>query len=705
MSIQDQETSYIALSLACSASCQSLLAYYLQNERMLRDVILDILLYVPEVTPVADYLQVLKAVNREELTRITAPDVAHIDVSRKAIKKAMSKVTLRHVSFEGYLQERAKHIDGAVGLLDAALELLHAFPAVNTAWREGILLPLSVLRAAGCFYSVADLETLDAYAVVQSLSEVDVHNIQVVLEDAIFPWSRYRDCEQEVGIALQRFMRVAPFPELLQCLSTCIQSDTSGKVKEQIASAALYACYQERQEDDSYRQQVLAILGNLYQKDGEVLPESLDIGVSEFRKDLENTTFITPSKSSIGYLATVLAAADTCGSFDEALSIKVGDRRVQKNELLRLSNVPRSEASFRDFREKVLKQNLFDKLTIQEVDAQLLKSLLQLNNHQQAKKIYITTAPRPLPSKIVETCLLEVFYELFDNAESIMRKDLAPAANTLSVIHPKHTNEEIRKCQLLVDTLIELSSFHGSQQFMPIRIRSGKVDLLELFGHVVQEHRNYKKHFRLLGLYQNLSLASEKAADEMAFNELVVNAALSNDDLAFALSIVEQQDTDDYELGEVNELWKLLYLVCKYPAEDANVINTQLSLLSKAISICPPANISELVILHRRLRATEKAEAWDSVEPGHPSLKRGESTFSTVSERSAKIAMPEWRLFEAAQAATQTARQYLPSSQDPSGARVRKRDQIAGLVGASAQAVESKFVSGLGWLIGADQSQ
>lgn len=685
------------------------------------DTFYSILLYIPEATAVSEYVALIQPDSLPDLDDDPVPvAVDSPRISRRFVQNAMKTVNLLSLTMEEFLRLRVLNIDRETGLIDEGLKLLMELDSLRE-WRKGIIETLLKMRRFGLDCELKKFEDLHSSVLIQHLNHIeDTDDIYAVICEAILPFVSYKGTLLEFGSALRDYLAVSGsqnMSKVLAIFSAILQHESDELLIQMVSSGTMIACYSSRLPDLPQTGQLLALLRNTFINVHAILefPNPGTIDAEHFKAALtvENDPmqlFVTPSVEAIEKLQALLDASSTFGSIHAVLEARLGDASTQQNFLTRLLSRSRPDTDFRVLRDTLLGTPVMSELLREDVDAALLRYLLLSQSCELAKRVYVTASPRPLSSKVVEQCLLDSFTELFDNAKSISRRDLSSAGQVLSIIHPKHTNERIRRSQLLVDTLIELSGFRGTNEFMPIQIRSfSSLEMTDFFSRIVQERSAYKKHFRLLGLYQNLSLALQLSADENQFREIIVNSALSFDDLAYAIRMVE--GIEDPEIGDegpqINEAWKLLYQVCKYPSDDVLVIQTQLDLIGKAVSFCPDENINELMLLFRRLRSNAEStrESWDPVDSttGHPMLRRDGSTMSAQSEESTTIAMPEWRLFEAAQAATRTARQYFPQSvHDESGQRrVRKRDQLANLVGG----VEQKFSSGLGWLIGADQDR
>lgn len=732
-----------AVSLAAEAALRPLNIYYRQNCAKLRDIFYDVLLYVPEICNTDEYYRLIMLVPMDTDDEIEIDEVTistSTDNFNRVHKFALTEeLTLRTLSLEQFLDQRVRCIDEKTGLVQEEFRLLKAFPDILRSWRLGIIRPLSILHRCGLFRSIAFMEELDVlHAIAICVGGTNDEDLEQILEDVLIPWAQYRNVVDELckelmvrlgssaGVDLRKVLRI---------LSTSMQSGLSQSNKSIIASGAMIACYKkplyaDGRDHTGERQTIVAILQNTFNV--AVYPEielheppirSL-VEFSEALTDPGNQlhNLVVPSPSSIAILQEFIDGSELFDTVYDAVLLKFSAEEVQMRRLrAKLLERPILE-NIRTARLQLLRQKVLNKIPVETIEYLVLKTVLLNHKNDLARQIYIAASPRPLPSRIVEEAMLESFDELFDNATSINRRALNPASQVLSIIHPKHTNQEIRTRQLMVDTLIELSAYQGSQMTQPVLIK--KFDskaVLQMFSRVLEEPGNHKKHFRLLGLYQNLCLALAVSPDVGEFYALCANAALSSDDLNGALAIVDESETTfDEQQGEEQQSsrWRLLYQVCRYPSDSKAVIEKQLELLSVAIEICPAADLHQHIVLYRRLEKALEQCLHDSTEdresdtqthniqeaasgdrrPGPPSFQR---QMSARGPSTTKIEMPQWRLFEAAQAATQTAREFLPRSTADGRTqegRVRKRDQIAGLVGSGVGVVESGFTSGLGWI-------
>lgn len=756
-----RESQYIALSLASGAQVNQLESFYHSQQPSLLPCMLDILLYLPETLPPSCYIPLVKRIVKDRsssastseseigpVVEIVLDVLSGMDMSNNTIQRYMASISLQEINTTEFLETRVRQIDRFTGTSDYGIQLLRDFPQECCEWRRGIIAPWSILHHCGDTHiSIDKLENLTTETATNLLLRQDLADeLEQIFGDVLVPWATYK---QVVGDFCSHIKHMIAEPtkvslrSVLRIFSVVSQSELEFEKKEEIASGAMLACYRttlRSDESDHYAelQTIAAILANTFKAvhtsiqipSFDALPET---NFTEFEKTLmqNNSARICiaqPSNESIATLQTLIEASFTVGSMREAISLRLSGFEHQLSELKRLLEVVRTDPESAQFRQALLSQNLFGKIPKDTIEYMYLESLLLNKKIDLAKRTYIATSPRPLKSARVEEAILQVFSQMFERAKSISRRDMSPINNILSIVHPRHTNEKIRRAQLLVDTVIELSAYGGSSYFTPQQVRDFSVDqATDFFSRILQSRGNYPKHFRLLGLYQNLSLALQLETDETQFNELVVNAALSFDDLKFCIDFIDSIEISRHEdvtptvpdsaSDPKDTTWRLIYSVCKYPAESSEVIRKQLDLLSRAISICPPTNIHELILLYNRLEKSaisleEETDAWgleddemeldpDEVSSDKPTLRHQSSTTSQAQARNTKIEMPQWRLFEAAQAATRTAREYLPKTEndgETAEGRVRKRDQIAGLVGSGVGAVESKFTSGLGWI-------
>lgn len=762
---RELEIKYTALSLAANSFHAALLSYYKRNREDLRSVIYDVMLYIPEAAEPSECQALLQCVESDELSVAGADDllvsaveeeaISTLDISKNAVKRALDELQLRSLSIDEFLVERVRNISLHTGLIDTALRLLKSCPNHCQDWRRGIIGPISALRACGLEKEIDDFEKMTLREAVDLLLDTSMEDeLEQVFGEVLVPWAYYKEVSTELCAMIRTSISESEETDLrsvLRLLSAVIQSGLEQQSKSMIASGVMLACYTKSAASTTYDhvaelQTIAAILANSFRDEQTDVPDISDfefVDYDDFAIKLLNeesplNRLIIPGRQSIAILRYLIQVSTVVGSVQQVVEIVMGNEERQSTELRRMLTTPRNTAELRQFRMSLLEQAVLPKLSNDTIEYSLLKAFLLSGDCDQAKRIYVTASPRPLKSKIVEKAILESFNEKFAIANSLSRRELAPAAQILGIIHPKHTNAEIRSNQLMVDTLIELSAYKGSEKFEPNELQHYDASkITNMFSRILQESGNYKKHFRLLGLYQNLSLALKQPALEVEFNELVVNSALSFDDLDFALEFVEEKSRDIREASNTanstttpspdtqDDSWRLLYQVCKYPSDSPAVIHKQLSLLETAISICPADNINELLILSGKLEAAceiaeiaaarmqadtnsqrdtheidndeMEFEPWGSDDDDAMDDAQNDDQGSTRADArpSGQAAMPQWRLFEAAQAASRSAREYLPktdaSHHDSEEVRIRKRDQLAGLV-------EQKFTSGLGWI-------
>lgn len=727
---------YIALTLASSGAWESLAQHYADNAKLLFGVMYDILLYAPETLNPRDYIKVVKSVAGYEpigpvevspmVCWIQTPPISALDDSQ--IRAVMQQITLRSYTLSEYLDLRVRQIDSAAGLLSYELELFMAFPEERSDWRLGILRPLSILKNCGIHRNLEFMEELDIeHALAISIGGSTDDDLEQVLQDVLIPWAKYRKVLVETCTALGRRMANSTainLHKVLRILSTMIQADLTEGQKEEIATGAMLACYKKPLNADgrdhtAERQTIVAILQNTYQASRGSTPNLDTLTFStfdEFDKALQTHnsalhTLITPSAASIAILHRFIDGSTLFGNMQDSVLIRFASPELQKAKLRELLAVRKTNVHLKNTRQRLLDQDILSHVTTNEIEIAILQSLLLDGQSDLARRIYVTTSPRPLPAHAIEAVILTTFTELFDNAKALSRKEINPALQTLSIIHPKHTNREIREKQLMLDAMIELSSFQGLQNVSPTIIcKYNSDEIMNLFSQVLQQPGNYKRHFRLLGLYQNLCLSLHNKTNETEFRELVINAALSFDDLHYALKIVnevkdETNESPGLDISEPTDSWRLIYQVCRYPTEELEILEQQLELLSEGVGTCPSNRVHQLLALFRKLENSindGRRTSYPEPEVTSKYAVTNSSDFAPqASSRSQKIEMPQWRLFEAAQAATRTAREYLPRNEQAGAegeGRVRKRDQLAGLVGSGVGAMESKFTSGLGWI-------
>lgn len=751
-----EEIQRIALFLASDAKLRDLGRFYARYSQILSDCILNILLYVPEIVNAADFAKLIKVVTQQDpsVPAIEAhggqQSTSSIDeIATDVMTESRPGVPVRSIQLQTYnletfIEARIRQIDRMTGLSDVALQLLQEFPLQCAAWRKGVVGPLSILQSSGNVkIGLKEFERLDISSAVEFLWHPESSDdLEQIFADVLLPWAIYKQNIDQVCSRISLLLSQPQHVSLrgaLRIISVVLQSDLSIGNKHQIASGAMLACYRTamRSDEEEYyaeMQTIVALLVNSFKPSdqGEKELPSLD-GLATYDQFLEYLTsatspyhyYVEPCQRSLSTLQNFVDASFSFGSLSTIIRVHLSDANTQAQVLQELLRVDRSDAEAIQFRHILLSQNILNKLNPESVDYSYLKQLLLSGKVEAAKTTYVTTSPRPLKSKLVEQAILEAFDERLSGLVTAKRKDLLALQQVLGVVHPRHSNESIRRSQLLVDSLVELSLYQGSDYLRPGQTTAlDKQGVTDLFSLILQSRGNYKKHFRLLGLYQNLSLSLQIQVDENQFRELVINAALSFDDVDFAMKLVEETDSflidhnsrEDQERTQ-NSTWRLVYQVCKYPADSVDVVRKQLDLLSTALNMCPEENIFELVLLHEKLEKSsavleQEEDAWEledeapthqssSNSTGVPTLRHHDSTTSSSGTKNAKIEMPHWRLFEAAQAATRTAREFLPrtdSNGEPVEGKIRKRDQIAGLVGSGVGVVESKFTSGLGWI-------
>lgn len=729
---------YAALQAASAGNLPLLRDTLAHHARELGDVYRSLLLYLPEhvdaveVVKLADDLPELQDADAE-LENLTEADDFEIH-------HTLRNVELKPLTLDEFLTLRSRNVLRITGSIEDVVRMFDAAQRADRAWLEGIVLPLQRLALVGIDCSVERLEKIDADGLLQLTFDQDAEDVDVLIAEVLVPVAAYRR-------DLQVFDRVQAFlignherlSLVQQVVTHVVQTELAAEVKRGVVAVALAACYLYRDaaEETTVMRQIQIVLARTadtfttktYSAEDAIPIANVTASIDGL---LDPSAVTFPSKDHIDLFGQLVEAARVIGpglSLQTIYNLRLADELVQRNHLRKSLLDASTVTDILALRDALLPGQLLPNLDRSQLESSILRSLLARGHVDQARKLYVATSPRPLPAALVEEAVLEAFHDVITDTQTSIT-DLQSAADLLAVIHPKHATEKVKRLQLLVDTLRELASYRGASALRPATFLecTSASAVLELFARVLQERGGYRKHFRLLGLYQNCCLALGLDADADAFHETVVNAALSYDNLPFALELIDEAETRDEAAMDVDSTagtpparaagsgssWRLIYQVCKYPSESPAVDAKKVELLSNAVATCPADQVARLLALHAQLDRSARDRALGDRRPAM--LRKETSDVSVLGGNSSSAggggegmgADAPKSLLDAARAATRAARQYLPdaSAADAGAAhrregadataagRVRRRDQLAA-------AVESRFTSGIGWLIGA----
>ncbi|KAJ7103660.1 secretory pathway protein Sec39-domain-containing protein [Mycena belliarum] len=376
----------------------------------------------------------------------------------------------------------------------------------------------------------------------------------------------------------------------------------------------------------------------------------------------------------------------------------------------------------------------FGLLSQDEILQIYLTGLLSTGNFNFAKTIIKSPQNKlSLSSEAIEDICLTCSRELYDNASSgnYTIGEMKLAYECLDVPPPSARLQCERE---FIEATSRLSSFNvmsgPGTAISPIEIRLTK-DRLSLVSRVLSTNNDAYKHTEvILDLVHKLGLRNNVVA-EVKTLAMLADTALQAEDFLRAYETSERMvetvlalrssyiDVDNPEIQEASEVcWVACFQLGRQPEfED---VGKKLSLLGRALELCPPDKLHDVLTAWRRLE-TEDIEAREerSTYRQGKSRKLGGVTLNAATSLRARLQdfhMPSPPLLNTPDAAALASRTFrsvaanFPFSvatrgrsqashpeaeRSQSGSRRREGEEIA----TQATRVFSK---GIGWLIGAD---
>ncbi|KAF5384998.1 hypothetical protein D9615_001409 [Tricholomella constricta] len=386
----------------------------------------------------------------------------------------------------------------------------------------------------------------------------------------------------------------------------------------------------------------------------------------------------------------------------------------------------------------------FGLLTRDEVIHLFMSGLLSSGNFDIAKGL-LRSASKKLsiePAKVEDICL-ECSREFYDNAQSGNYKfgDMKLAYDCLDV--PQPTDRIVREKEF-IEATSRISSFNVTSRpgipISPIEIRLTN-DRLSLISRVLSSNSDAYKHTEvILDLVHKLGFRNDVAA-EIKTLAMLADTALQAEDFSRAHELSEKMVDavlslravspttilSDSQVAEASEVcWVACFQLGRQPEFDD--VEMKLSLLGRALELCPPEKLHDVLISWRRLElediearerrliATQNGVAVSAVR--ERTLTAPGNVAASLRARLQEFHMPSPPLLSTPDAAALASRTFRSvaanfpfsvghrghsqaSDRDDRGSRSESLLRVDGEdVSAQASRVLSK---GIGWLIGADE--
>ncbi|KAF8560244.1 hypothetical protein OG21DRAFT_1594169 [Imleria badia] len=347
--------------------------------------------------------------------------------------------------------------------------------------------------------------------------------------------------------------------------------------------------------------------------------------------------------------------------------------------------------------------------------------------HQRHEKL-------SLPPLIAEDICLSVSREFYDNASSGNYKtgDMKLAYDCLAVPPP---SERLNKERDFIEATSRLSSFNILSRgvpLSPIEIRLTK-DRLSLISRVLSSIADAYKHTEvILDLLYKLGFKGDVVA-EVRILAMLSDTALQAEDFTRAYETskrmiekvsklsAESNGSEDKAVREASDVcWVACFQLGRHPEfED---VEAKLSLLGRALQLCPADRIHDVLASWRRLEKEDiesRREYLASRTVTRP--KRTPSSrkhVSSLRERLGELHMPTTPLINAEDAAALAGRAFNRmasnftfavtgsgrSGSSGEDTQSRSRDGTRGMFDGEEVSVQASRVlqKGIGWLLGAD---
>ncbi|KAF7306802.1 Sec39 domain-containing protein [Mycena indigotica] len=356
----------------------------------------------------------------------------------------------------------------------------------------------------------------------------------------------------------------------------------------------------------------------------------------------------------------------------------------------------------------------FGLLSQDEILRIFFSGLLNNGNFSIAKTLLRSRKTKiSLSAQSIEDLCLSCSRELYDNANSgnFTFGDMKLAYECLDV---PPLSERLQQEKEFIEATSRLSSFNimssRGTPLTPIEIRLTK-DRLSLVSRVLSSNNDAYKHTQvILDLVRKLGLGNDVVA-EVKTLAMLADTALQAEDFVRAYEASQQMiDTvlnlrsmhpDSRETQEASEVcWVACFQLGRQPEFDD--MEKKLGLLGRALEICPPEQLHDILAAWRRLE-NEDLDSRKERLSSHQDLKangrpKSRGIVPSLAERLQEFHLPSPQLLNTPDAAALASRTFRSVAANfPFGIN---RPQS---VSQEDERASSRLLSkGIGWLIGAD---
>ncbi|KAJ6519693.1 Sec39-domain-containing protein [Mycena sanguinolenta] len=377
----------------------------------------------------------------------------------------------------------------------------------------------------------------------------------------------------------------------------------------------------------------------------------------------------------------------------------------------------------------------FGLLTQDEVLKIFLSGLLSTGNFSITKAVIQSPKNKfsLSPEALEDTCLT-CSRELYDNASSGNYKfgDMKLAYECLDVAP---SSDRLSREKEFIEATSRLCSFNVMSApgipISPLEIRLTK-DRLSLVSRVLSSNDDAYKHTEvMLDLVHKLGLRNNIVA-EVKTLAMLADTALQTEDFSRAYETSERMvetvlalrsshpDIDSPEIQEASEVcWVACYQLGRQPEFDD--VDKKLSLLGRALELCPPDKLHDVLVAWRRLENDDieaREERLSSRNNGGAARKsKATNAAPSLRSRLQDFHMPSPPMLSTPDAAALASRTFrsvaanFPFSVTGRGRQSSLQEQERSRSGSRRRADGDElttqatrvFSKGIGWLIGADE--